>query len=383
VDDGTAGYLHAPGLVSKVTASGATDGLTDVLGSVRGTTDASGTLTGRRSYEAFGSTLASSGTSLVFGFTGAPSDATGLVDLRARSLDPVSGRFLSPDSVIPNAPGTQGYSGYAYVANNPMNWTDPTGHSVNLLAQDAATIMATQMGPLMVATLALCGGAALTSAGIAIPVCEAAGIIAVFMFTMPLLICALTQGCMQAAWDFFTPITDQGSSGPVVQPTDPLDAVDDHPQTPPEPQPLPSVCRLNPLACLSPPDGKKPVVIGENAPNTPEGETKRVDRAARKFDADVFPMLDLPASDFVRLEHNRNWIRLMMAERRTIIDVGPSADRVSVGGLPGYPECSSPYYCMEVYETRYYPVDIRSFPGGGWRNGLRVIPDRPWWYDAA
>jgi len=120
VDDGTAGYLQAPGMVAKVTASGATDGLTDALGSVRGTTDASGTLTGRRSYEAFGQTLSSSGTSLTFGFTGAPSDATGLVDLRARSLDPVSGRFLSADSVIPNAPGTQGYSPYAYVANNQI-----------------------------------------------------------------------------------------------------------------------------------------------------------------------------------------------------------------------------------------------------------------------
>ncbi|MEZ4614126.1 MAG: RHS repeat-associated core domain-containing protein [Caldilineaceae bacterium] len=39
--------------------------------------------------------------------------------LRARDLHPSLGRFLSADPVQPNAPGTQGYNRYAYVANNP------------------------------------------------------------------------------------------------------------------------------------------------------------------------------------------------------------------------------------------------------------------------
>lgn len=39
--------------------------------------------------------------------------------LRARYLNASLGRFLSTDSVQPNAPGTQGYNPYAYVANNP------------------------------------------------------------------------------------------------------------------------------------------------------------------------------------------------------------------------------------------------------------------------
>lgn len=68
-----------------------------------------------------------SGTSLGFGFTGQQTDATGLVYLRARELDPKLGRFLSPDTVQPNAPGSQGYNLYAYVANNPTTWVDPTG----------------------------------------------------------------------------------------------------------------------------------------------------------------------------------------------------------------------------------------------------------------
>ncbi len=57
--------------------------------------------------------------------------STGFVDLRARQLDPTLGRVLSADTVQPNAPGTQGYNLYAYVANNPTTWTDLSGNSVS------------------------------------------------------------------------------------------------------------------------------------------------------------------------------------------------------------------------------------------------------------
>ncbi len=71
------------------------------------------------------------GTSLSLGYTGALTDlSTGFVDLRARELDPALGRFLSADTVQPNAPGSQGYNRYAYVANNPTTWVDPSGRDV-------------------------------------------------------------------------------------------------------------------------------------------------------------------------------------------------------------------------------------------------------------
>ena len=128
VDDGSKAYLHADGVLSEIGTSGATQLLGDALGSVRGIADTNGNLAGSRDYEPFGSPRTTSGATSLFGFTGEPTDATGLVYLRARSLDPSIGRFPSADSMIPNAPGTLGYNLYAYAANNPTTWTDPTGH---------------------------------------------------------------------------------------------------------------------------------------------------------------------------------------------------------------------------------------------------------------
>jgi len=133
VSDGTNTYLQANGVQSATDASNTTSyALTDALGSVRGLTDASGTLTGTTAYDAFGAVRAQSGSSLALGFTGALTDpTTGFLDLRARDLAPALGRFLSADTVSPNAPGSQGYNLYAYVANNPTTWTDPSGQSIS------------------------------------------------------------------------------------------------------------------------------------------------------------------------------------------------------------------------------------------------------------
>jgi len=127
VDDGSKAYLHSGGLLGEI-GGGTRYALPDALGSVRGLADEAGSLVGTASYEAFGAPRTSSGASSLFGFTGEPTDATGLVYLRARTLDPATGRFLSADSVIPNAPGTSGYNLYAYAGNDPTTWTDPTGH---------------------------------------------------------------------------------------------------------------------------------------------------------------------------------------------------------------------------------------------------------------
>ena len=132
IDDGTYGYVHAGGVLEQVDGQGTTDWLLgDALGSTRGVSDGAGALTGTADYAAFGAVRGQTGTGSTFGYTGEQTDAsTGNVFLRARYQNPTTGRFLSADTVQPNAPGTQGYNRYSYTANNPATWTDPSGHSV-------------------------------------------------------------------------------------------------------------------------------------------------------------------------------------------------------------------------------------------------------------
>ncbi len=51
-------------------------------------------------------------------------------DYCARYYHPGVGRFISPDTLIPNPANPQSLNRYAYVHNNPLKYTDPTGHWV-------------------------------------------------------------------------------------------------------------------------------------------------------------------------------------------------------------------------------------------------------------
>jgi len=51
-----------------------------------------------------------------------------LYDYRARFYDPALGRFLQPDPVVPEPGNPQALNRYAYVYNNPLRYTDPSGH---------------------------------------------------------------------------------------------------------------------------------------------------------------------------------------------------------------------------------------------------------------
>ncbi len=53
-------------------------------------------------------------------------DQFGLLFYNARYYSPALGRFVSADTIIP--PGVQGLDRYAYVNNNPLRYTDPSGH---------------------------------------------------------------------------------------------------------------------------------------------------------------------------------------------------------------------------------------------------------------
>ncbi len=63
-------------------------------------------------------------------FTGQEYDAeTGLYAFGARYYDPAIGRFVSADTSVPNVEDSQSFNRYTYARDNPIVYTDPTGHS--------------------------------------------------------------------------------------------------------------------------------------------------------------------------------------------------------------------------------------------------------------
>ena len=51
-----------------------------------------------------------------------------LLDYGARSYWPFAGRFTAPDTIVPAPGDPQSLNRYAYARNNPLRYTDPTGH---------------------------------------------------------------------------------------------------------------------------------------------------------------------------------------------------------------------------------------------------------------
>lgn len=104
-----------------------------VLTSTSIQTDTNGNPTQRFEYSGFGQTRYTQSTSAF-----APSrrytgqvldDDTGLYYYNFRYYDPLLGRFVQPDDIIPNLSDPQSWNRYAYCHNNPLRFTDPTGHS--------------------------------------------------------------------------------------------------------------------------------------------------------------------------------------------------------------------------------------------------------------
>jgi RHS repeat-associated protein len=64
-----------------------------------------------------------------FGFAGQRYDSsTGLIYMGARYYDPYLGRFISPDTIVQQRNDPQSYNRYAYARNNPLLYTDESGH---------------------------------------------------------------------------------------------------------------------------------------------------------------------------------------------------------------------------------------------------------------
>lgn len=119
----------------------------DRLGSTKLITDPSGgTANGNSySYAAFGRTVAKGGAQAnERGFTGQREDSeVGLIYMGARYYDPLTGRFISPDTIVPDPENPQSLNRYAYCMNNPVSYVDPSGHAPVAVAVFSAYMTAT------------------------------------------------------------------------------------------------------------------------------------------------------------------------------------------------------------------------------------------------
>ncbi len=99
--------------------------------------DAASAVTLARSYAPYGEELIRSGTGFTnYGFGGewvSSSLEAGLIYLRARWYAPYLNQFIQPDTIVPHVGHPPSLNRYVYVNNNPINFTDPSGHCIGVL----------------------------------------------------------------------------------------------------------------------------------------------------------------------------------------------------------------------------------------------------------
>ncbi len=143
LDDGTRKYVYGLGLAYAVQGAALEVYHTDRLGSTRSITDASGAVTATYRTDAWGTPTSTTGTSdQPYGFTGEPTDASGLVYLRARYYDPSLGRFMSRDTFSGNPRACQTLNRYSYAVNDPTGVIDPSGQKSQALGGDSPPAIA-------------------------------------------------------------------------------------------------------------------------------------------------------------------------------------------------------------------------------------------------
>jgi RHS repeat-associated protein len=103
----------------------------DGLGSITAITDASRAVVQAYGYDSFGMVTPTTGFENSYTYTGREWDREiGLYYYRARYYDPMEGRFISVDPVPLKKRTQDQLNSYAYTANNPINFTDPSGENI-------------------------------------------------------------------------------------------------------------------------------------------------------------------------------------------------------------------------------------------------------------
>ncbi len=102
----------------------------DHLNSSNVITDSSGNQAALYEYTPYGEVVTHTGSASVkHQFTGQEKDdSTGLQYFASRYYDPQLGRFITADTIVPKLINPQEFNRYSYVNNNPVKFTDPSGH---------------------------------------------------------------------------------------------------------------------------------------------------------------------------------------------------------------------------------------------------------------
>ncbi|HRQ40775.1 MAG TPA: RHS repeat-associated core domain-containing protein [Chloroflexota bacterium] len=103
----------------------------DHLGSANAMRHPNGSVTQTR-YLPFGGYRGSSGGNPItdLGFTGHKmNDDVGLIYMNARYYSPYINRYISADTIVPNPTDPQSLNRFSYTRNNPLKFTDSSGHS--------------------------------------------------------------------------------------------------------------------------------------------------------------------------------------------------------------------------------------------------------------
>jgi RHS repeat-associated protein len=130
-DGQTTSYLYGHDLLAQYDSGTWAYHVDDGLGSVRQLADRAGQVVQGYSFSPFGVPLGESGGE-PYGFTGEQWDASaGLVFLRARYMQPSTGRFINKDPFAGLMHLPQTLNGFSYAVNNPVNLSDPSGYLSN------------------------------------------------------------------------------------------------------------------------------------------------------------------------------------------------------------------------------------------------------------
>lgn len=108
----------------------------DGSGNVRYLTATNGTITDTYAYDAFGVMIASTGTTTnAYRYAGEQFDPIlGLYYLRARYMNPGTGRFLTRDSFAGNSDDPKSLHRYNYAGVDPIDNNDPSGHDLTAIS---------------------------------------------------------------------------------------------------------------------------------------------------------------------------------------------------------------------------------------------------------